>query len=197
MAPARVQLTSSGEPGGSGTEFTGRFGQNISTVLNSFNILGFDPRGFLNASDEGLLGLYGARTQVVADRGPQTDGGEEGIARFMSTASVVTDMLKITEKLGRKKLHYWGFASISPPCTQTKSGRMVLDGVYDAQRDHSALWDSNLLDNEAVINSLFTALRGLSNAVPMFGAERRGRVQGGGSMFALWAAGSYMYLGIT
>ena len=37
-----------------------------------------------------------------------------------------------------------------------KVGRMVLDGVYDAQRYRCALWDSNLLDNEAVIDYLFT-----------------------------------------
>lgn len=36
---------------------------------------------------------------------------EWGAARFMSTASVATDMLKITEKLGEDKLKYWGFVS--------------------------------------------------------------------------------------
>ena len=44
------------------------------------------------------------------------------------------------------------FAAIYPD----KVGRMVIDGVYDGNNYRAALWNSNLLDNEAVINSLFT-----------------------------------------
>lgn len=36
---------------------------------------------------------------------------EWGPGRFMSTASVATDMLRIVEKLGQEKLQYWGFVS--------------------------------------------------------------------------------------
>ena len=37
--------------------------------------------------------------------------GNLGIGRFMGTASVATDMLRISEKLGQEKLQYWGFVS--------------------------------------------------------------------------------------
>ena len=37
-----------------------------------------------------------------------------------------------------------------------KVGRMVIDGVYDGNNYRAALWNSNLQDNEAVIDSLFT-----------------------------------------
>ena len=149
MIPARDRtnyrgtvLINPGGPGGSGTDLLARAGRNISTVVgDSFDVLGFDPRGvgastptlncfsskgqrdvwltqeghqFLNASDEALLGLYRARQRVVGDRCAESDGGEEGIARFMSTASVATNMLKITQKLGQEKLHYWGFVSNIP-----------------------------------------------------------------------------------
>ena len=135
-------LINPGGPGGSGTGLVGRAGANISRIVgDSFDVLGFDPRGtgastpnadcfgsasqkaiwktqmghqFLNASDE-TLGLYRARQQVVAARCEQRIGGEQGIARFMSTASVARDMLEITQKMGQEKLHYWGFVSASPP----------------------------------------------------------------------------------
>ncbi|KAI1785891.1 alpha/beta-hydrolase [Ganoderma leucocontextum] len=197
MIPARDRtnyrgavLINPGGPGGSGTELVARRGQNISTIVgDSFDVLGFDPRGvgastprldcfssksqrdiwytqeghqFLNASDEGVLGLYKARQRLVGDRCAESDGGEEGIARFMSTASVATDMLRITEKLGQEKLHYWGFSYGSilgqyfAAMYPDKVGRVIIDGVYDAENYRSALWNSNLLDNEAVIDSLFT-----------------------------------------
>ena len=132
-------LINPGGPGGSGTSLLERFGKNISTIVgDSFDVLGFDPRGvgmstpvlncfssksqrdiwvsqvghqFLNASDDAVLGIYRSRQRVVGERCAQSDGGEEGIARFMSTASVATDMLKITEALGQEKLKYWGFVS--------------------------------------------------------------------------------------
>ncbi|TBU44969.1 alpha/beta-hydrolase [Dichomitus squalens] len=183
-------LINPGGPGGSGTDLLARAGKNISTIVgDSFDVLGFDPRGvgasiptlncfsskgqrdiwltqeghqFLNTSDEALLGLYRARQRVVGDRCAESDGGEEGIARFMSTASVATDMLKITEKLGQEKLHYWGFSygtilgQYFTAMYPDKVGRVIIDGVYDAYNYRGALWNSNLLDNEAVINSLFT-----------------------------------------
>ena len=37
-----------------------------------------------------------------------------------------------------------------------KVGRVTIDGVYDGNNCRAALWNSNLLDNEAVIDSLFT-----------------------------------------
>ena len=131
-------LINPGGPGGSGTNLVERAGANISRIVGeSFDVLGFDPRGtgastprvdcfasaaqrdiwktqvghqFLNASDH-TMGLYRARETVVAAKCEEAIGGELGIARFMSTASVATDMIKITEKLGQEKLHYWGFVS--------------------------------------------------------------------------------------
>ena len=37
-----------------------------------------------------------------------------------------------------------------------KVGRVIIDGVYDGANYRSALWNSNLVDIEAVMDSLFT-----------------------------------------
>jgi hypothetical protein len=55
---------------------------------------------------------------------------EHSIGRFVSTPNVARDMLHIVEKLGEKKLKYWGFsyetfASLWPE----KIDRMVLGGL--------------------------------------------------------------------
>ena len=44
------------------------------------------------------------------------------------------------------------FAAMYPD----KVGRLVIDGVFDGYNSRSGLWSSNLVDNEAVIDSLFT-----------------------------------------
>ena len=127
-----------GGPGGSGTNLVERAGANISRIVGgSFDVLGFDPRGtgastpradcfsskaqrdiwetqeghrLPNISD-GTIAFFRAREQVTAARCEAQIGGEDGIARFMSTASVSRDMLEISQMLGQEKLHYWGFVS--------------------------------------------------------------------------------------
>ncbi|PIL33846.1 hypothetical protein GSI_03552 [Ganoderma sinense ZZ0214-1] len=116
----------------------------------------------LDASDVSLLNLYVARAQLVGARCAAASALNEDIAQYMSTASVATDMLNIVEKLGQEKLQYWGFsygtilgqyfAAMYPD----KIERMVLDGVYDGNNYRASLWNSNVINNEAVIDSLFT-----------------------------------------
>ena len=133
-------LVNPGGPGESATsDFMTLFGPNISTIVgDSFDVLAFDPRGvgastprldcfasgaardiwnlqeghqLLNASDDGLLEFYVARAKVLGDRCAQRSAAEGDIARFMGTASVATDMVRIAEKLGQEKVQYWGFVS--------------------------------------------------------------------------------------
>lgn len=82
---------------------------------------------FLNLSD-GSVEMARAKERVVGQRCLNALGGngrEEtgtvkdwGAGRFMSTASVATDMLKIVEKLGQEKLLYWGFVCNSTYSTE-------------------------------------------------------------------------------
>ena len=133
-------LVNPGGPGGSGTYLVKLGGQALQVLVgDSYDVLGFDPRGvgkstpgadcftssseraiwetqlghrILNASDD-TLGVYRAREQVVGARCKAYIGGEGGIARFMSSASVARDMLEISQKLGQDKVNYMGFVSRS------------------------------------------------------------------------------------
>ncbi|KAH9895109.1 alpha/beta-hydrolase [Cubamyces lactineus] len=181
-------LINPGGPGGSGTYFVGEAGLNISRIVgDSFDILGFDPRG-VGAStpvascfetnsqralwqlqdDQRLLNLTNggveirrARDRMLAARCGEKIGGEWGIGRFMSTPNVARDMLEISQKLGQDKLLYWGFSYGSvlgqyfSAIYPDKVGRVIIDGVYDALNYRAALWNTNLADMEAVIDSFF------------------------------------------
>ncbi|KAI0355782.1 alpha/beta-hydrolase [Trametes cingulata] len=181
-------LINPGGPGGSGTDLVARAGKNISAIVgDSFDILGFDPRGIgastpsascfesdsqrklwglqkghrlLNITDDSLH-VYRAREKLVGRRCEEKIGGEWGIARFMSTPNVARDMLEISQKLGQEKLQYWGFSYGSilgqyfSAIFPDKVGRVIIDGVYDGHNYKAALWNSNLVDTDAAINSFF------------------------------------------
>ncbi|KAI0330965.1 alpha/beta-hydrolase [Cubamyces sp. BRFM 1775] len=130
-------LVNPGGPGGSGTSFLDRAGQLILDVVgDSFDILGFDPRGvgastplascfetgsqralwylqdnhrLLNLTNGGVQ-LERARNVLLGTRCEERIGGEWGIGRFMSTPNVARDMLEISQKLGQEKLLYWGLS---------------------------------------------------------------------------------------
>ncbi|KAI8968146.1 alpha/beta-hydrolase [Trametes punicea] len=181
-------LINPGGPGGSGTDLVARAGRNISRVVGeSFDILGFDPRGtgastpsascfetdsqrklwylqeghhLLNITDDSLE-IQRARENAVARRCEDKIGGEWGIGRFMSTPDVARDMLEIVHQLGQEKLQYWGFSYGSilgqyfSAIYPDKVGRVIIDGVYDAHNYRAALWNSNLIDVDTVIDSFF------------------------------------------
>ncbi|KII90700.1 hypothetical protein PLICRDRAFT_174079 [Plicaturopsis crispa FD-325 SS-3] len=121
-----------------------------------------------NASDDSVPYMR-SRNEAIAQMCAKTLGGngkedangtaeEWGPGRFMDTGSTATDMLRITQKLGQDKLHYFGvsygtvlgqfFASMFPD----KVGKMVIDGVCDA--DHYQ-WNKNLVDYDAVVAGFY------------------------------------------
>ncbi|EJD50922.1 alpha/beta-hydrolase [Auricularia subglabra TFB-10046 SS5] len=85
-------------------------------------------------------------------RDPRGSVEDWGAGRFMDTASVATDMLRIVEKLGQDKLQYYGitesqsygtvlgqyFAAMYPD----KVGRLIIDGVVDGVKwQRGQTWD--------------------------------------------------------
>ncbi|KAH9859135.1 alpha/beta-hydrolase [Lenzites betulinus] len=119
-----------------------------------------DDARLLNVSDD-TVRLELARQTTTGKRCEQKIGGDWGIGRFMSTPDVARDMLEISQMLGQEKLQYWGFSYGSvlgqyfSAIYPDKVGRVIIDGVYDAHNYRAALWNTNLLDMEAVIDSFF------------------------------------------
>ncbi|KAH9925565.1 alpha/beta-hydrolase [Fomitopsis serialis] len=126
----------------------------------------------LNLSD-GSVPIAHARETAIGQKCEETLGGngkedangtalEWGPARFMSTPSVATDMLEITERLGEERLKYWGFSYGSvlgqyyTAMYPDKVERVVIDGILDAYNYRTASWNSNVVDADAVWASLHT-----------------------------------------
>ncbi|EJD50930.1 alpha/beta-hydrolase [Auricularia subglabra TFB-10046 SS5] len=92
---------------------------------------------------------------------PGASADQWGIGRFVDSASVATDMLRIVEKLGQEKLQYYGlsygtllgqyFAAIYPD----KVGRMILDGVVDGVSWQSGTYFDSIKDADGVMDAFF------------------------------------------
>ncbi|KAF7971700.1 hypothetical protein HWV62_20160 [Athelia sp. TMB] len=125
----------------------------------------------LNASDTSIP-LARSRQRVISELCQSAIGIDEKnnidvtintseIGRFMGTASVATDMLRISEKLGQEKLQYWGFSYGSilgqyfSAMYPDKVGRVVIDGVYDGHDYRAMNWATNLDSTEDVLKSFF------------------------------------------
>ncbi|KAJ8508854.1 hypothetical protein ONZ45_g8924 [Pleurotus djamor] len=96
-------------------------------------------------------------------------GGANGTARYTGSAAVARDMLRYTEAEQRAlglpetegKLWYYGlsygtvlgatFAAMFPD----RIGRMMLDGVMDAEDYYNLQWRSNLADADRVVERFF------------------------------------------
>ncbi|KAF7858704.1 uncharacterized protein EAF02_011028 [Botrytis sinoallii] len=120
------------------------------------------------ASDaEGMLGsssvafkLMWARKHALADacytRMGVDENGEDALGAYMDTPIVAMDMKAIIESVD--KIQYWDFSYGTLLGTTFAAmypgfvGRMVLDGVVDADRHYAGTWDGNLEDADTIIN---------------------------------------------
>ncbi|KII82730.1 hypothetical protein PLICRDRAFT_350772 [Plicaturopsis crispa FD-325 SS-3] len=131
------------------------FAQRTPVLVNASD----DSIPYSKAQDDAVAQLC---QRKLGGNGSENANGtveEWGGGRFMDTASVATDMLRIIEKLGQDKLHYFGvsygtilgqyFASLYPE----KVGRFVIDAVCDAEYYP---WNSALVETEGVIDGLYS-----------------------------------------
>lgn len=156
-------------------------------VGNGYDVVSFDPRGisrsrpFVSAFASPIDRFtYLSRLSVFALVNTSTDSIPESVAgiqvmnqlleisgrsylEFINTDHTARDMLSIVKAHGRDKLYYWGFsygtilgatfASIFPD----NVGRIIIDGVVDAEDYYSTSWTLNLIDTDKVLQSFFTA----------------------------------------
>ncbi|KAF7920351.1 uncharacterized protein EAE98_009044 [Botrytis deweyae] len=107
------------------------------------------------------------------------ENGEDALGAYMNTPVVAMDMKAIVKALSRSrdeslirgreytksskiefvdKIQYWGFSYGTLLGTKFAAmypgfvGRMVLDGVADADRHYAGTWDGNLEDADTIIN---------------------------------------------
>ncbi|KAF7977281.1 hypothetical protein HWV62_606 [Athelia sp. TMB] len=125
----------------------------------------------LNLSDNSIP-LARSREVVMSDLCLKAMGGngnagigatveEWGGGRYMGTASVATDMLRILEKLGQDRLQYWGFSYGSvlgqyfAAMYPHKVGRLVIDGVLDAS-EYATTHPVCLQHTDEIISSFYS-----------------------------------------
>ncbi|KAJ7083181.1 TAP-like protein-domain-containing protein [Mycena belliarum] len=106
----------------------------------------------MNASSDALSRAW---AQGILE-GQLAGAHDDGSLRFINTDHTARDMLRIVQAHGSGKLQYWGFsygtilgatfASMFPD----NVGRVVLDGVADAENYFATEWSNNLLDTDKV-----------------------------------------------
>jgi pimeloyl-ACP methyl ester carboxylesterase len=144
-----------GGPGGSGVDYAYSFESAFTKAVNeSFNIVGFDPRGVGRSS--AIECLTNAETDAAYASNSYPDGeaelaqmqaesqdfakkckSENSSLQFYSTANAARDMDILRELLGDQKLNYLGksygtyLGSLYAKFFPDKVGRFVLDGAVD------------------------------------------------------------------
>lgn len=158
-----------------------------------FQIWGLQEGRLVNVSDYDTVTYALARSHLIGERCEKVIGGtgeesivgsgtaeEWGAGKYMDTASVATDVVKISEAVGDDKVNYWGFvsaalvlrhevlnvettsqsygtvlgqyfASIYPD----KLGRFIIDGVYDAESYRAGVADVGVNDTDFIADAFY------------------------------------------
>ncbi|ANB13977.1 hypothetical protein AWJ20_4930 [Sugiyamaella lignohabitans] len=185
-------LLNPGGPGGSGTNLLYRRGADISEIVEGrYDIIGFDPRGinwtspnfYCGVGDKQISGFNAISNELLSTHGDNVSYGEQlaygklqGLAcssddsgKYISTALVSTDMLHISRALGDEKLNYWGFSYGSilgntfAQMYPESVGRMIVDGVMDAEDYYAGTWFSNLENTDNVTRTFYEACSASTN----------------------------------
>ncbi|GJE90064.1 alpha/beta hydrolase [Phanerochaete sordida] len=156
-------------------------------IGDDFDIVGFDPRGvarttppvvvFKNNAEEAAWRLrvqddpspnttadavsrLWAKAQVLGSIANQTTARA---SPYVSTALVARDMLNIMQAHGYDKIQYWGFSygtilgSTFAAMFPDNVGRLIIDGVADAENYYAGLWSNNLLDTDEALKTVLDA----------------------------------------
>ncbi|KAJ7474215.1 TAP-like protein-domain-containing protein [Mycena latifolia] len=112
----------------------------------------------LNASSDAVPRQW-ARAQLLGQLASLRD--PQSHLQHMTTDNVARDMLRITEAFGWDKLQFWGisygsvlgstFATLFPD----KVGRLVIDGILDADAWYSTNLTSELTDTDKTLQTFF------------------------------------------
>ena len=148
-----------GGPGGSGVDYAYSYESAFTKAVNeSFNIVGFDPRGVGRSSAIDCLTNAETDEAYASNSYPENDAemaqlqadskdfadkckAENGSLALYSTANAARDMDILRELLGDKQLNFLGksygtyLGSLYAKLFPNKVGRFVLDGAVDPTLD--------------------------------------------------------------
>ncbi|EJC98516.1 uncharacterized protein FOMMEDRAFT_171118 [Fomitiporia mediterranea MF3/22] len=179
-------LFNPGGPGGSGVEVALEFGPSFQAALGpEFDIVAFDPRGVgfttppisvfkdsveagafftqreldINATESSLGRSFAQQTLL----GKLVEERALDVAKTVSTPTVAHDMLSIVKAAGFDKLQYWGFSygtvigATFAAMFPDKVGRLVIDGVVDANEYYKGNWTGFILDMDKTYTNILDA----------------------------------------
>ncbi|MFC5816941.1 alpha/beta hydrolase [Nonomuraea harbinensis] len=157
-------LFNPGGPGLGGLDMPGKIAPTLpKSVLNSYDLIGFDPRGVGHSTpmscgltDSGFLNVFaypGAGGSIEGNVTSARAAAEQCAAvgdklRFFTTANTARDMDRIRQALGARKISYWGqsfgtylgavYTSLFPHNTD----RMVLESNVDPSKAWAKMLDT-------------------------------------------------------
>jgi len=155
-SPLGALIVNPGGPGASGIDYAPQAAEQFGdSVLQSYDIVGFDPRGVATSDPVDCLDDTGVDELVASDPDPDTaaevDRLEDLLTDFtagcvddagqllphLSTTDVARDLDIIREVVGDDRLHYYGasygtfIGAVYAELFPEQVGRMVLDGAVD------------------------------------------------------------------
>ncbi|KAJ7440151.1 TAP-like protein-domain-containing protein [Mycena latifolia] len=176
-------LFNPGGPGGSGVAFVALAGSSLAQFVGpEFDIIGFDPRGVAHSTPHVSLFDTGMERAMWHDMLVRELNTSDGVAHawaraqinghlaaeragdylaHINTDNTARDMLRIVEAHGMEKLQYWGFSygtvlgAVFASMFPDKVGRIVIDGVLDADNYFDTLWSHSLFDTDHALQSFF------------------------------------------
>jgi len=199
-------LFNPGGPGGSGVDLVrGRAEQFLQILGPKFDLVGFDPRGIGRTTPKATLFEDQIESRLwEANAVKATSDSFEDFTRLWSrsqvmgklaeqrnllgishlrTENVAQDMLRITEAHGFEKLQYWGFsygtilgatfASLFPD----KVGRVLIDGVADAEDYYAATWANGIRDTDKSVQTFFDQCSASSPSECAFWSSTPGEIE--------------------
>ncbi|GJE90051.1 alpha/beta hydrolase [Phanerochaete sordida] len=182
-----ILLNPGGPGGSGVSLVEGRGLQFQQLIGDEFDIVGFDPRGISRTTPPVVVfkdSAEDAAWRIRVQDTPPPNTTVDAVARlwagaqvfgsianqstahsspYVSTALVARDMLSISQAHGFDKLQYWGFSygtvlgSTFAAMFPDNVGRLIIDGVVDAENYYAGLWSNNLLDTDQTLRTILDA----------------------------------------
>lgn len=198
-------LMNPGGPGSSGTEAVAEVGSRYgASVLNAYDIVGWDPRGVAKSSAITCVPLTDKEFAASLDYIPDLRKNEDyrasvlaarkftagciantrtaGLIGHVDAVSTVMDMETLRKALGEERLHYIGesygtlYGALYADIFPRRVGRMVLDSAVDPTANSVQFYQAQLVSQENALRKYITEGCTQAQGCPLTGTTEQ-RVQ--------------------